>query len=185
VTLGWQAPGDDWLCGQADRYQVIASRHRIRHPDDGTVIAEDAAGPAGAAVERTLSAAEVGDARYAAVLYRDEAGNWGLLRTVRLPAIARSCGNTIQGTPLADHLVGTPGSDQIRAHGGDDTIEAREGDDCVRAGFGDDDVQADRGADRVAARGRGLDVVDCGAGDDVARVGRRDQVHRCETVLRP
>jgi hypothetical protein len=63
---------------------VIASQHQIRHPDDGTVLVTSDAGDPGSHVERTLSAAELGGARRVAVLYRDEAGNWGMLRSIRL-----------------------------------------------------------------------------------------------------
>jgi hypothetical protein len=84
AVLSWTEPGDDWLCGTADSYTVIASQHQIRHPDDGTVLVTSDAGDPGSHVERTLSAAELGGARRVAVLYRDEAGNWGMLRSIRL-----------------------------------------------------------------------------------------------------
>jgi Subtilase family len=81
VTVTWKQPGDDWLCGSPTRYQVIASKNPIRHPSDGTVIGDSAAsGAAGDSVARTFTKAKAGSARYVAVLYRDDAGNWGLLR---------------------------------------------------------------------------------------------------------
>jgi hypothetical protein len=87
VTVSWKQPGDDWLCGSPARYRVIAAQNPIRHPDDGRVLADSqATGSAGAAVSRTFARAKIGQARYAAVLYRDDAGNWGLLRSTRLPA---------------------------------------------------------------------------------------------------
>jgi hypothetical protein len=85
VTVSWKQPGDDWLCGSPCRYRVIASTDPIRHPGDGEVIvAADAVGGAGEAVSRTFTQAQVGTAQYVAVLYRDEAGNWGLLRSTRI-----------------------------------------------------------------------------------------------------
>ena len=85
VTVSWKQPGDDWLCGSPCRYRVIASTDPIRHPGDGEVIvAADAVGGAGEAVSRTFTQAQVGTAQYVAVLYRDEASNWGLLRSTRI-----------------------------------------------------------------------------------------------------
>jgi hypothetical protein len=85
VTVSWKQPGDDWLCGSPCRYRVIASTDPIRHPGDGEVIvAADAVGGAGEAVSRTFTPAQVGTAQYVAVLYRDEASNWGLLRSTRI-----------------------------------------------------------------------------------------------------
>ncbi len=54
VTVRWSQPGDDWLCGSHSgeaRYQVLVSSAPIRHPSDGSVIANAAAtggpGPGG------------------------------------------------------------------------------------------------------------------------------------------
>jgi hypothetical protein len=88
VTVSWKQPGDDWLCGSPCRYRVIASTDPIRHPGDGEVIvAADAVGGAGEAVSRTFTQAQVGTAPYVAVLYRDEARNWGLLRSTRITGL--------------------------------------------------------------------------------------------------
>jgi Subtilase family len=85
VTVSWKQPGDDWLCGSPARYRVIASTDPIRHPGDGNVIGyADAAGGAGQAVSRTFTQARIGTSQYIAVLYRDDAGNWGLLRNTRI-----------------------------------------------------------------------------------------------------
>ena len=82
MTVTWKQPGDDWLCGSPARYQVIASKSPILHPGNGTVIADSAAsGGAGDSITRTFTKANAGTARYVAVLYRDDAGNWGLLRS--------------------------------------------------------------------------------------------------------
>lgn len=86
VLVGWTAPGDDWLCGTADRFRVLLSRGPIDAPSDGTVVAEgDAPSAAGDPESITLSAKQVGRATHAAVMHRDEAGNWGLLAGVELP----------------------------------------------------------------------------------------------------
>jgi hypothetical protein len=67
---------------------VIASAKPIFHPSDGHVIAGgDATGPAGTAVTRTLSRDSIRGARHIAVLYRDEAGNWGIERGVSVPPL--------------------------------------------------------------------------------------------------
>jgi subtilase family protein/VCBS repeat protein len=87
VTVSWKQPGDDWMCGSPSRYKVIASQNPIRRPDDGSIITVTAArGTVHDGVSRTFTQAKIGAARYVAVLYRDDAGNWGLLRSAALPA---------------------------------------------------------------------------------------------------
>jgi len=87
VDLSWTAPGDDWLCRPAALFRVVVSGEEIDAPGDGTIAREFAAiaGP-GQTQPFTLTADEVGDAEFVAVLYRDDAGNWGRLRSVPLPA---------------------------------------------------------------------------------------------------
>lgn len=88
VTLTWKQPGDDLMCGRPARYQVIASHDPILRPGDGHVIVGgDAGGPAGASVTRTLSRESIRGARHVAVLYRDEAGNWGIERSANVPPL--------------------------------------------------------------------------------------------------
>ena len=73
MAVSWIQPGDDWLCGSPDRYQVIVSANPIDDPGDGEVIVDAAAsGGAGRAVSRTLTGPRATAARYVAVLYRDE-----------------------------------------------------------------------------------------------------------------
>jgi hypothetical protein len=89
VTLAWKQPGDDLMCGRPARYQVLASAKPIFHPGDGHVIAGGGAtGPAGTTVTETLSRDSIRGARHIAVLYRDEAGNWGIERGVSVPPLA-------------------------------------------------------------------------------------------------
>jgi hypothetical protein len=88
VAVSWIQPGDDWLCGSPDRYQVIVSANPIDEPSDGQVIVDaEASGSAGKTVSRTLTGPKATTARYVAVLYRDQpglGGNWGLLRSARI-----------------------------------------------------------------------------------------------------
>ncbi len=81
VQLHWTAPGDDWLCGQARRYRILESANPIIHPSDGTVVGEfDATVGAGGADSRTVSA----NGPFFAVMYQDEAGNWGHLSSTQV-----------------------------------------------------------------------------------------------------
>ena len=85
VALNWTAPGDDWLCGKAKRYRVIASTKPIQHPTDGTVVGNfDASAAAGGSETQTVK--HIGSNVYFAVLYQDDAGNWGHLATARIPS---------------------------------------------------------------------------------------------------
>ena len=84
ATLSWTAPGDDWLCGTAARYRVVVADGPIDEPADGRATARGARRRR-AGAGRDVSGAELGDATHAAVLYRDEAGNWGHLRDIELP----------------------------------------------------------------------------------------------------
>ena len=85
VGVSWKQQGDDWLCGgHSGRalYQVLVSNHPIEHPDGVRVIATTtASGAAGQTVSRTLGRAQIGSGQHIAVLYRDNAGTWGLLRS--------------------------------------------------------------------------------------------------------
>jgi hypothetical protein len=86
VDLTWTAPGDDWLCGKAELFRVIVSRNPIVHPSDGVVVQEQPAdSESGQTQPFTLSREQARGIRFAAVLYRDDTGNWGLLRQVAVP----------------------------------------------------------------------------------------------------
>jgi hypothetical protein len=93
VRLEWQAPGDDWLCGRAARFRVIAADRPIDGPEDGRVVIRDDAGQAGGFVERTVEGLPPGTT-HLAVVYRDEKENWGHATDVRvaLPCIPRKLG---------------------------------------------------------------------------------------------
>ncbi len=86
VGLAWTAPGDDWLCGQAAAYQVLVGDGPIDEPSDGEVVREgEATVPSGEREGTTLGAEEVGTVTHYAIFYRDEVGNWGLLRGGSIP----------------------------------------------------------------------------------------------------
>ncbi len=173
-------------------YEVRVSPQPIVHPSDGTKVAGAGADPGRAARGESLdlSSAEAAGNHYAAVLYRDDAGNWGRLSSVELPAAPTpppppaDCETVIAGTASADRLRGTAAAETIRGGAGDDVIVAGAGGDCidgnagddaVHAGAGDDSVRGGSGADRVHGSGgadrirgnRGPDRIAAGGGDDV------------------
>jgi Subtilase family/Bacterial Ig domain len=81
VSLTWTTPGDDWLCGGPKRFRVISADAPIEHPTDGTVEGEfDTTKQAGEGETRTFTGIATG--RPMAVLYQDDAGNWGHLASV-------------------------------------------------------------------------------------------------------
>jgi hypothetical protein len=82
VALHWTAPGDDWLCGTASKYEIRASTSPIEHPNDGTSLGEFNAGAAGSAETQTIT--NTGGNVYFAVLYKDDKGNWGHLASTSL-----------------------------------------------------------------------------------------------------
>jgi hypothetical protein len=189
VTFEWTAPGDDWLCGTADQFRVIVASSEIDEPSDGTTaVTEPAADGSGATVERSLDAATVGDATHAAILYRDEAGNWGLLRSVEIPPAdsdpPTGCLNVINGTSARDVLTGTAADDLIKGRRRNDRIFGLDGDDCIRPGRGRDRARGGFGDDEIRDGGRSRDRINCGPGDDTAIVSRKDRVKKCETVKR-
>jgi hypothetical protein len=199
VSLTWTAPGDDWLCGTAESYRVIGSGAPIRGPQDGTVIRpQEAAATSGETQTLHLDSSEVDGFSHLAVLYRDEAGNWGHLASVEVPPAAAGpapeppaglggppgpCGNRISGTGGKDKLNGTDGGDSIRGKGGSDKIKGRRGDDCLRGGRGRDRVGGGQGNDEIHVRGGRPDRASCGPGEDVVVASPSDAVAgNCERV---
>jgi hypothetical protein len=206
VTLTWSAPGDDWMCGTADRYRVIASPNPINSPSDGTPVGPDDEDPlaTGEREELALTDTQLGNAAHVAVLHRDDAGNWGLLASVAVPAQAGGgeptptptpeppanpptsagpCANQIPATSGDDQLTGTDGGDRISGQGGADKIKGGAGDDCLRGGRGRDRISGGAGDDTIHVRGGRRDRVRCGPGDDTVKASASDRVGRsCETV---
>jgi hypothetical protein len=81
LKLSWKAPGDDLECGNATKFRVLVSGDTINGPDDGTVVGGDQnAGAQGSSASQTItlpSGTRSHGNTHVAVIYRDEAGNWG------------------------------------------------------------------------------------------------------------
>lgn len=202
ATLSWTAPGDDWLCGKADKVRVLVSNGQINSPTDGRVVKERAAGGASGAKDTvSLTPDEVGSAKFAAVLYEDEAGNWGHLAAVSLAGNGGGggqqggpCANREVGSAASDRLNGTRGGDRLVGRRGRDRLFGFAGADCLRGNGGRDQLHGGKGLDklfggidqdRLFARDGARDLVNCGRGrHDVAFVDRRDRVVGCERVRR-
>jgi subtilase family protein len=75
ATLSWLAPGDDWLCGNAKRYRVLASSKPITQVKGTHSLGNFTAQALGKRERRTVRTSSKD--RYFAVLYQDDAGNWG------------------------------------------------------------------------------------------------------------
>jgi Subtilase family/RTX calcium-binding nonapeptide repeat (4 copies) len=191
VNLSWKAPGDDWLCGKASKYRILGSQNPIDHPGQGQILSEqDATEGPGETAEKELSAAETDGLDYVAVLYRDDASNWGHLASATLPAGSGGggggganpppgprCSNKIKGTAKRDRITGTDGGDRIKGRRGRDRIHGEGGDDCINGGKGRDRLFGDAGDDTLRG-GKGFDRVRGGDGDDLIKVGGkgRDKV---------
>ena len=221
VTLSFTAPGDDWMCGTADRFRVIGSANPITSPSDGATIdvnadpsGTDEEDPAasGGNEQVQLSDDDLAGAQYVAVFYQDDAGNWGLLASVAVPATGTGpgpdptptptpdppspspgpnpppaedgpCSNVVPGTSKPDTLIGSDGSDKISGRGGSDKIKGGAGDDCLRGGRGRDKIRGGEGDDKIHVRGGRGDRVKCGPGDDTVVASSADKVGKsCETV---
>ena len=187
---------------------MIGSPNPITSPSDGTPIGSDEEDPLAAEGDEQLDLtdAQLGGANHVAVLYRDEAGNWGLLASVAgpragggggggspprprpradpdPPTVAGPCANAIAGTSGADKLTGTEGGDRINGQGGPDKIKGGAGDDCLRGGRGPDRISGGDGDDRIHVRGGRRDRVDCGPGDDTVVASKTDRVAKsCEII---
>ena len=207
TTLDWTAPGDDWECGTAARYRVVIGDGPIEDPSDGdSTAAEGDATAEGTEQSEDFTDSELGSATHAGVFYRDDAGNWGLVRDIELPDRGgpgpERCDTALLGDPSPNVLNGTDASERSRGRAGNDEVRGRGGDDCVNAGPGADFAGGGGGSDRVRggpgkdrltggpgddvlrASDSKRDLIRCGAGDDEAIVNRRDEVKGCEEVSR-
>ena len=209
MTLSWTAPGDDWMCGTAQKLRVARLERADPAPGPGNADPRGGRHASAAAQNATLDLtdAELGTATHVAIFYRDEAGNWGRLADVEVPAGTGGgggggepttpepapsppaggnpgpCSNVIAGTSGADNLHGTEGSDKINGRGGADKIKGGPGNDCLRGGRGPDRVSGGPGDDTIHVRGGRRDRVNCGPGDDTVTASSSDHVsHSCETV---
>jgi len=209
TTVRWNAPGDDWQCGTAARYRVVIGDGPIADPaDSDSSAAEGDATEQGTTQAEEFTDAELGTATHAAVFYRDDEGNWGLLKDVNLPGSGPvgpgDCEVKLIGDNEVNELIGTNASERLAGRGGDDKLRGKAGDDCVGAGSGsdsagggagDDKVRGGPGRDRLSggtgddllrSSDKARDRVRCGPGDDEAVVNKRDKVKKksCETVTR-
>jgi hypothetical protein len=202
VTLTFTAPGDDWMCGTAQKLRVLRANGPIQHPGDGTQVREEnVTVGAGGGVTLTLTDAELAGATRLAVLVRDEAGNWGLLKSIAVPPVppgpvgggsgggegtggggAGGTGGDGTGTPGGG--TDTPGggaaedcANRIDGTGGEDALKGTAEEDTIRGLGGDDAINGGRGDDCLSGQG-GEDRVAGGGDDDDIRGGRAKDVLR-------
>ncbi|MDQ3728086.1 MAG: S8 family serine peptidase [Actinomycetota bacterium] len=205
TTLQWTAPGDDWECGTAARYRVVIGDGPIADPGDASsTAAEGDATAQGTSQSEDFTDAELGNATHAAVFYRDDEGNWGLVRDVELPdrggpepgpcevkLVGDEESNVILGTNASERITGRAGDDKLRGKGGDDCIGGGGGADSANGGAGNDKVRGGPGRDRLRggsgddtlrSSDKARDRVRCGPGEDTAKVNKRDRTKNCEHV---
>ena len=199
IEISWRAPGDDWLCGTASRFRVLSASRPIRQPTDGSLVREVRADAAAGRTESvSLGAAALGRDRYVAILYRDDAGNWGHLESIDLRGdgggglgpggAGGACAALKRGGPGRQTLRGTRRGDRLLGFGGPDRLLGFAGADCLKGGRGKDRLKGGKGRDRLHGNG-GRDRLNGGRGRDrllggldqdllIARDGARDVV-RC------
>ena len=96
--LSWTVPGDDWQCGAPSRVRILTADSPISGAADGAVVVDEpAAGSAGAGASQFVPAAVM--RAELAVVYRDEAGNWG--RPARISRDGAPLGPTPVAPPAA------------------------------------------------------------------------------------
>jgi hypothetical protein len=191
-VLAFTAPGDDYGCGTAARYQVATADHPITPLNFAG--ARRLAGPprpqeAGTRQRYTLPSRE----RYVGIRAVDEAGNVGWTadidfgRAASKPVKHGPCANRVsggkgpdrlRGTRQGDRLFGRRGNDRMRGFGGRDCMLGGRGNDRASGGTGADRLQGNAGGDRLKG-GKGPDRLLGGKGSDVllAADGRRDVVN--------
>ncbi len=207
TTLTWNAPGDDWECGTASRYRVVIGDGPIEDPSDSNATAAEGDATAqGTGQTEDFTDAELGSATHAAVFYRDDAGNWGLVRDIELPdrsgpdpepcsvpLLGDGSPNILNGTGASERIRGRAGDDELRGGGGDDCVNAGPGADRAGGGAGNDKVRGGPGKDRltggpgddvIRSSDKARDLIRCGSGNDKATVNARDKVKGCEEVTR-
>jgi subtilase family protein len=115
-TLAWTTPGDDWLCGEPTKYRIIGSPSVIRHPTDGTVIGDFDPTVTNGQEQAKLVTNLNQYYKYFAVLYRDDAGNWGHMAKLNLPdGYARPQSATPIHVPLVPAFETCVSSDSTHA----------------------------------------------------------------------
>ncbi|MGI8462597.1 MAG: S8 family serine peptidase [Solirubrobacterales bacterium] len=181
AELSWKAPGDDWLCGDADVYEVRKANGPIEEPSDGQlVVTDEPAAGTGETETDSLSAAEIDGATHLAVFYRDDAGNWGRPKSIALAGDpdpdpdpgggggggtgggstgGGSGGGDTDGGQAGDQrrcstlVAGTNQRDTLRGDARSELFEGGGGRDKIKAGGGDDCVHAGGGSDDVRGQG--------------------------------
>ncbi len=179
----------------------------IDDPADGSDVAEGDATAVGTDQTESFTDAELGSATHAAVFYRDDAGNWGLVKDIELPDRGGPdpvlCGVLVPGaTNGPDVLLGSAASERIKGLAGNDKLRARGGDDCLNGGRNRDSLGGGSGNDRlngasrpdrirggsgddvIRSRDKVRDTVKCGAGEDSVVADDKDQLFGCEDVTR-
>ena len=184
----WTVPGDDWLCGTAAHFEIHLANGPIDDPGDGNVVADgnNTVEPEGDA-EKQLTAAEIAGATHVAVLYRDDAGNWGRLASAPLnPATGggETGGGGTGGGGTGGGGTGGGGTDGGVAGGGGggggggglagaptgcaNVIDGTGKRDVLRGSDSSDRIRAGGGDDTIDGAG-GSDCIDAGDGNDRAR----------------
>ena len=196
-TLTFTAPGDDYGCGTADRYEIATSANPITPQNFAAATAlsgEPTPQAAGATETYTLPAHQ----RYVGIRAVDEAGNVGWTANVDTgpgtptpgdpgnPGGSGSGGGggggsdatgtcrgkaakLTQGSPASEKLIGDDLANLIRGGKGNDSLLGLEDDDCL---FGQADDDKLKGGD-------GRDQLDGGSGDD--KVKGNDQKDTIDT----
>ena len=183
ASILFAAPGDDLLCGTAEKYEIVTSDEPIDAGNFGSATPLAREPDPSEAGEGEIYTLPEDAKRYVAVRAIDEQGNVGRPASVDArpetgepPPSAVGCDNVQRGSADGDRLDGTAAAERIVGRGGDDRIRGGGGDDCLEGNGGDDRVNGSRGEDTVAG-GSGRDTLRGGPGDDVIRGGSgRDSI---------
>ncbi|MEA2178771.1 MAG: hypothetical protein QOG77_2068, partial [Solirubrobacteraceae bacterium] len=201
IELSFKAPGDDWLCGKADKLRILRGGNDFEHPRQGTVVGDQNQDvTAAVGVEQTVSfdSAELRGSTRLGIIVRDSSGNWGHLATVAVPGTpgapgegpaggnddanpglpetgerpGANCSRVKRGTARNNVLRGTQGHDRLFGLRGNDRIYGRRGRDCLFGGRGRDLLNGGGGRDRMLG-GPGRDrLVARGSAIDQLNCGR-------------
>jgi hypothetical protein len=178
------APGDDLLCGTAERYELVTSDNPINEANfDQATPLDGAPEPDEAGAEQTVQIPP-GARRYIAIRAVDEQGNVGRVSSLDFGpggpdgsdgsggpgdggagGPQRRCSTLEEGTNGRDTLRGDADSERIKAGGGRDKVKAGRGDDCVAGGGGRDKIAGQGGEDRIGG-GKGADRLRGNGGGD-------------------
>lgn len=173
--LSFKAPGDDYGCGKAKKYEVAASGKRIDPTNfDAATPLKHEPSPKVAGTRQDFKLDT--NKRFVAIRAVDEAGNVGWTASIDTNkgggggggSGGPACVNLVRGTDKPDRLKGGSKGDRLIGRGGDDRLAGRGGDDCLNGGQGKDRLSGGTGKDKLVG-GRGGDRLSGGAGKDVLR----------------